>query len=55
MYPVEEALNSCFFNPNLGKSLWPPTLLGAWAELSSYLLLEATRHWGGLSTRWGEP
>lgn len=24
MYPVEETVNSCFFNPNLGKSPWPP-------------------------------
>lgn len=51
MYPVEEALNDCSLNPNLGKCLWPPTLLGTWTELSSYLLVEATCHWGQLSIR----
>lgn len=28
MCPVEETVNSCFFNPNLGKSPLPPALLG---------------------------
>lgn len=48
MYPVEKGEKGCFFNPNLGKSPWPPALWGAGTELSSCPSLEATHHWGGL-------
>lgn len=49
MCSVEEAMSSCFFNPNLEKFPWLQALLGAQKEPSSYLLLEA-QLWEGLAT-----